>query len=179
MRIWGICIILIHFVAWRSLGGKSYPERSRNCLEAETEKKAKWKAKLWNDESSNLPASSSCPEASWVVWFPQRSPPRKAIYFCSSWEHPGCFFLPQSSLMYLTHMHTSKFSNGYEAGERGGGDVTFTSTETRWAAKKGRLADFWNGFWEVVPPTSGVRTPRLQSSGLGSHPRGFGGLYDF
>lgn len=148
--------------------------------EAETEKRVKWKAKLWNDESSNLPASFPHPETSWVVWSPQWSTPRKTIYFCSSWEYPGCFALlchspPSCISCTCACLSSAKHNNGHP----GGGDATFTSTKTRWAAKKGSLADFWKGFWEVTPPTSGVRTPYLWSSGLSSHPKSFEGLYDF
>lgn len=35
-------------------------------------------------------------------------------------------------------LSSAKHNNGHP----GGGDATFTSTETRWAAKKGSLADF-------------------------------------
>lgn len=149
------CAILMHFLSWSNLEGKSCGPKNEQRLGERTD----WKAKSWNNESSKLPASFRLLETSWVVWFPQKSP-RNTIYFFSSRECPGCFALSHSSLVYLTHLHMSKFSNG-------GGDATFTSTEPRWAAKKWSLA-----------PTSGARTPCLQSSGPTIHPKSFRELYD-
>lgn len=54
-----------------------------------------------------------------------------------------------------------------------------TSTKSRWAANKGSLTDFWNGFWEVIPPANGARRPWPQSSGQGSCPRNTGACMIF
>lgn len=153
-------------------------ENSRSCQEAETESKDQ-NAK----PSCEIMSLQKFPHLLPVKKHPELSGPLKGVFpegqFCSFWEYSGCFTLPQSSLMCLIHMHMSKFSNGYKDGDPGGRNAMFTSTETRWVAEKGGLADFWNGIWYVTPPASGIGRSCPQPSGLSSCPRNSGDLYDF
>lgn len=120
--------------------------RSRSSQEAETESEDQ-NAK----PSCEIMSLQKFPHLLLVKKHPELSGPLKGVFlegqFCSFWEYSGCFTLPQSSLMYLIHMHMSKFSNGYKDGDPGGRNAMFTSTETRWVAEKESLADFWNGIW--------------------------------